>query len=256
MTRFALLAGVVAASGLVGSAAGQGALLYDIDFSEPFHTFGDFVTTDTGAAPREGFSGYFITDPADEAVVDGVFDLRAMTDGVASFPNSAQALLELENANGVATEDFDLYTLEFDAVVLNGSSVTVFFDAPTINRFTLGTDFPNDGAGLIAYGGVTSGTDLADFTFGEFLAVRVTYNTVGQNWRIEVDGEMLYQGPVQNTVSTPEWIRFSSSAGVFLDNITVHGSYLECGSADLNDDGILDLSDVTTFIESFNAGCD
>ena len=72
----------VAVSGLALAGSGDGQLLYDIDFSEPFHTFGDFVSLDTGAAPRQGFSGYFLTDPADEAVVDGVFDLRSMTEAV------------------------------------------------------------------------------------------------------------------------------------------------------------------------------
>jgi hypothetical protein len=74
-------AAAVGLSVAASASLGQGELLYDIDFSEPFHTFGDFVTVDTGAAPRQGFSGYFLTDPADEARVDGVFDLRSMTGG-------------------------------------------------------------------------------------------------------------------------------------------------------------------------------
>lgn len=247
-------AAAVGLSVAASASLGQGALLYDIDFSEPFHTFGDFVTLDTGPAPREGFSGYFITDPADEVVVDGVFDLRAMSDGVGAFANPAQTLLELENANGVADADYDVYTLEFDAVVLNGSTLTVFFDAPSINRFTLSGGSNNQGT--VIYDVFDKAVELADFTSGELLAVRATYNTIGQNLRIEVDGELLYQGPVQNEVDEPVWIRFSSSAGVFVDNITVRGSFHDCGSADLNQDGLLDLGDVTTFVESFLGGCD
>ena len=96
---------------------------------------------------------------------------------------------------------------------------------------------------------------LAPFTLGELLKVRVVYNTVGQRWRIEVDGEVLYQGPVQNEIESPNWIRFSAQAGAAVDNIRITGSFIECGDADLNDDGILDLSDVNAFVSSFLDGC-
>ena len=247
---------VAAASGLALGGVGEGELLYDIDFSEPFHTFGDFVTVDTGAAPREGFSGYFLTDPSDEAVVDGVFDLRSMTGGVGVFPNNAQALMELENANGVANADYDIYTLEFDVSFIGESGLTVFFDAPTINRFYMGSGFPDASQGVVTYGsGPTATPELAPFTLGELLKVRVDYNTVSQRWRIEVDGEVLYQGPVQNAISNPEWIRFSASAGAAVDNVRVWGSFEDCGDADLNNDGILDLQDISAFVTAFTAGC-
>jgi hypothetical protein len=250
-------AAAVGLSVAASASLGQGGLLYDIDFSEPFHTFGDFVTIDTGPAPREGFSGYFLTDPADEARVDGVFDLRSMTDGVGVFPNNAQALMEIDGSGGIPGADYDVYTLEFDAAIPNGSGLTVFYDAPTINRFYMGTDFPNTGVGVVAYAtGPTTGPVLAPFTFGELLKVRVEYDTVNQRWRIVVDGETVYQGPVQNTIEDEGRIRFSAQAGVAVDNIRITGSFIECGSADLNDDGLLDLADVNAFVTSFLAGCE
>ncbi len=247
---------VVAVSGLASGGSSDGELLYDIDFSEPFHTFGDFVSLDTGPAVRQGFSGYFLTDPADEAQVDGVFDLRSMTDGVGIFPNNAQALMELENSNGVSAADYDIYTLEFDASFIGESGLTVFFDAPAINRFYMGSGFPDASVGVITYGsGPTALPELAPFTLGELLKVRVDYNTVAQRWRIEIDGEVLYQGPVQNEIVSPEWIRFSASAGAVVDNVKISGSFIDCGDADLNDDGILDLQDISAFVTAFTSGC-
>ena len=246
----------VFASGVAAGGVGAGGVLYDIDFSEPYHTFGAAVVLDNGAAPRESFSGYFLTDPADEPVVDGVFSLRSMTDGVAVFDSGAQALLDIENAEGFAGADFDIYTLEFTASVWETGNLTIFFDSPTINRFFMGTDSPNDGAGVITYNtGPSFGPDLADFTFAELLAVEVVFDTVNQRWKIEIDGEVLHQGSTQNVVGTVNNVRFSTSGPVFLDNIKLTGSYIECGDADLTDDGILDLSDISAFVESFLAGC-
>jgi hypothetical protein len=252
-------AAAVGLSVAASASLGQGELLYDIDFSEPFHTFGDFVTVDTGAAPRQGFSGYFLTDPADEARVDGVFDLRSMTGGVALFTNVglSQPLMELENVNGAATQDYDIYTLEFDASIISGSGIVVYFDAPTINRFYIGTGVPDNGIGQITDGsGPGDGTVLAPFTFGELLKVRAEYNTISQRFRVTIDGEVLYQGPVQNEIMTPQWVRFTAQPGAVVDNVRIWGSFEECGSADLNDDGLLDLADVNAFVTSFLGGCE
>jgi len=256
-----MIRSIAAVAGLSVAAAaslGQGQLLYDIDFSEPFHTFGSPAVIDSGGTPRQGFSEYPFTSPGDEPVVDGVFDLRAMTGGVALFDANAQARLNIEDgAFPIAGADYDVYTLEFDASISEGGGLTVFFDAPAINRFYMGTDFPADGTGIITDGsGPTFGNEIGEFTYGEFLAVTVTLDTVNQRWRVEVDGEVLIQGPVQNAVDEVRNVRFLAGEVVYLDNITLRGSYLECGSADLNEDGLLDLGDVTTFVESFLAGCD
>ncbi|USN98177.1 MAG: hypothetical protein H6810_08295 [Phycisphaeraceae bacterium] len=250
------LSAVVTASLAVPAFAGTtGALLYDIDFSEPFQTFGAHVALDTGAAPRQSFSSYSFTDFANEPAVDGVFDLRAMTGGVASFVNAAQGDLNIEDADGLPGADYDVYTLECDAVVLQNSSLTIFFDSPAINRVHFTSNSQTNG-GVITYGSSYTAPQLAGFTPGEFLAIRMTLDTINQRWRVEVDGETLYEGPVQNTVGLVRDVRFSCGAGVFLDNITLNGSSLGgCGVADVTGDGLLDLSDVTTFVESFLNGC-
>ncbi len=249
-------AAAVGLSVAASASMAQGDLLYDIDFSEPFHTFGATAVIDSSGVPREGFSEYPFTDPGDEPIVDGVFDLRTMTDGVGLIDTDAQARMNLEGGSfPIPGANYDIYTLEFQTVLLPGARLTVFFDTTLINRFTFGEDFPADGAGQITYDVFEDEVDLAEFTFGELLVVVVDFNRVNQRWRITVDGEVLYQGPTQNVVDEVRNIRFSADDGVYFDNIKVWGSFEECGSADLNDDGILDLSDVTTFVESFLAGC-
>lgn len=239
---------------------GPGQLLYDIDFSAPFHVGGNNVSVDTGPTPREGVTGYFLTDPADEPVVDDVFALRAMSGGVARFNSGAQAVLEIESGavNGAAIPgaDFDRYILEFNAAVAELGTLTVFFDAPAINRVRFSRQAPGFSSAGIFYGSQTSDPELATYTFGELLAVRMVLDIADQSWSVEVDGETLYDGPLQNAATELSRVRFSADAPVILDNITLRGvNPALCGVADLNDDGLLDLSDVTTFVESFLNGC-
>jgi hypothetical protein len=258
LRSFLAIGTAVAASGTSLAGDPGGALLYDIDFSEPFHTFGAVTTLDEGGpTPRQGFSEILRFDPGDEPRTDGAFDLRSMTDGVVRFGGDAQARLNLESGDfPIPGADYDIYTLEFQAALPDSASMTLFFDASAINRFSMGKASPSDDFGVISDGsGPGSGTQLAVYTPGELLAVRVTFDTVNERWRVEVDGETLIQGPTQNAVTIVRNIRFVGNGDAYFDNIKVWGSFIECGDADLNDDGILDLSDVNAFVSSFLDGC-
>ena len=252
-------AAVGAVSGV--SMAGTGSeLLYDIDFSSPFHTGGAAVTVDTGATPREGFSGYFLTVPADEPVMDDVFALRAISGGVVRFDNIAQALLQVESGGlgsaPIPGADYDEYILEFDAIVPDLGSLIVYFDAPLINFVSFRRMELSSTSGTVQYDAFADAVELATYTFGEFLSVRIVFSILEQNWSIEVDGEVLYDGPLQNPATSLKDVRFSVGSPVILDNITLIGRDIgTCGVADLNNDGLLDLSDVTTFVSSFLDGC-
>lgn len=249
---------LVAVAGGVMAGGDGGVVLYDIDFSAPFHTGGTPVSIDTGATPREGFSGYFITDPSDEAVVDDVFALRAISGGVARFENNAQALLEVGNSfgGGIPGAAYDEYILEFNAIVPQLGSMTVFFDAPAINLVTFYRPTPGTTSGVVQYNSFEDAVELATYTFGEFLAVRMVLNIAEQNWSIEVDGELLYDGVLQNPATALNDVRFSVGAPVILDNITLVGrNAVTCGVADVNEDGILDLSDINAFVAAFTGGC-
>lgn len=247
-------------SGVGLAAAGSGVpsrVLYDIDFSAPFHTPWSNVSLDTGPTPRQGFSGYFLTNPADEPYVDDAFALRAISDGVAWFDSNAQALLEVGpgSNNPIPNGGFDRYVLEFNAIIPSLGSMVVFFDSP-INRVRFGRPGPGYTSATINYGSLESDPELATYTFSEFLAVRMTLDIAGQSWTIEVDGEVLYDGPLQNALSELTWVRFSVGAPAILDNIRLTGVNPGCAKADMNGDGILDLSDITAFVSSFLNGCD
>lgn len=252
-----------AAVGLVSgvSVAGTGSeLLYDIDFSSPFHTGGAAVSLDIGVTPRAGFSGYFNTAPADEPVMDDVFALRAISGGVSRFDNNAQALMQVVNGGvssyPIPNSVYDEYILEFDAIVPEFGGLTVFFDAPSISRVSFRGATLGSTNGAVLYNVFANEVQLATYTFGEFLSIRIVFSIFDQNWSIEVDGEVLYDGPLQSPATSLKDVRFSVGNPVILDNITLVGRDIgTCGVADLNNDGLLDLSDVTTFISSFLDGC-
>jgi hypothetical protein len=98
--------------------------------------------------------------------------------------------------------------------------------------------------------------ELAPFTLGELLKVKVEYNTISPALAGRGRRGGALPGPVQNAISTRSGSGSPHRPDAAVDNIRVWGSFEECGSADLNDDGLLDLADVNAFVASFLGGCE
>lgn len=198
-------------------------LLYDIDFSQPFHMPGLPPTIDLGPAPRRGPSQNNFTAP----IV--VPDQGPLADGALRFEAGASSLSQIELAvedplRGVGV-DFAAYRLEFDVVIDNLESAaddfTILFDTPQSNRFNFRGD------GLIQYGG--GANFIGTFEEDALINVAVSYFGDAGMWSIAVNGDELYSGPTQFAFGGLRSIRlslddaFDLDSTVYVDNIVVRG---------------------------------
>jgi hypothetical protein len=197
--------------------------LYDIDFSEPFHTPGLPPTIDLGPAPRHGPSSLGFGDP----IV--VSDFGPLTDGAARFESDGTSLSQMRFGVESTTEglgvDFAGYRLEFDLVIdrlaVAADDFAVFFDTPQANRFSFRGD------GLIQYG--ASGTFIGTFEEDSLIHVEVEYLGDAGTWSIATNGDELYSGPTQFAFDGLRTIRlslddsFALDSTVYVDNVVVQG---------------------------------
>lgn len=200
-------------------------LLYDIDFSAPFHQVGNPATSDDGQTPRRGPSRNKFQSPT------VVSSYGMMTNGALRFtaPDESPVLSQIELAvekplDGVGV-NLPEYQLEFDIIIDNLSEefdrFTVFFDSPRVNTIS----FRNDG--YIRQGFFNR---IGTFQEGALLHFDVAFLTDEELMRININGTEFYSGPTQfEATGGLRTIRFSLSdrdtrdSVVYVDNIVVRG---------------------------------
>ena len=258
MNRFALAATTV----LAPCATAQ--VLYFADFSRPPGTYGTSVVPDLGAIPRTSVS-------RDRFGINTVLaSFGDLTDGVLKLDrvvgqSSAQVTFDVENLiEGVPGIDSPIYIFEFDMLIDVQSpsasfGVTLFFDAPRIQRFTFFTD-----GSIVRLEEGTPNLSIPTGTFNTSEVNNIRWVIFPDDQRLEfyLNGSEIYAGPVLFPDTEPllRSARISSSLqntigeAVYIDNVRLQAFGETFAPADLNKDGSFDFEDINLFVSSFLQG--